>query len=124
MLRLLEEWRQHLDNNKTVGGISIDLAKASDCVPYDLVLGKLAVYGINDNLILYIHFFLLNCKQQVCINDILSEFNKVIPDVSQGFIAGRILFNCSFNEFYYFIKNSNVHNFAHDNALTTFAQNI
>ena len=37
---------------------------------------------------------------------------------------GLILFNCFFNDFYYFIKNANVHNFADDNTLTTFAQNV
>ena len=37
---------------------------------------------------------------------------------------GPILFNCFFNDFYYFIKNTNVHNFADDNKLTNFAQNI
>ena len=37
---------------------------------------------------------------------------------------GPILFNCFFNDFYYFIKNANVHNFADDNTLTTFAQNV
>ena len=37
---------------------------------------------------------------------------------------GRILFNYSFNDFYYFIKNANVHNSADSNTLTTFAQNV
>ena len=46
---------RNLDNNKTVGGILMDLTKAFDCVPHDLLLAKLALYGINDNLILYIH---------------------------------------------------------------------
>ena len=65
LLRLLEEWREHLDNNKTVGGILIDLSKAFDCVPHDLLLARLAAYGIDDNLILYIHRYLLNRKQCV-----------------------------------------------------------
>ena len=54
LLRLLEEWREHLNNNKTVGGILMDLSKAFDCFPHDLLLAKLATYGIDDNLILYI----------------------------------------------------------------------
>ena len=37
---------------------------------------------------------------------------------------GPILFNCFFNDFYYFIENAEVHNFADDNTLTTFAQNV
>ena len=37
---------------------------------------------------------------------------------------GPILFNCFFNDFYYFIENAKVHNFADDNTLTTFAQNV
>ena len=37
---------------------------------------------------------------------------------------GPILFNCFFNDFYYFIKNANVNNFADDNTLTTFVQNV
>ena len=37
---------------------------------------------------------------------------------------GPILFNCFFNDFYYFIKNANVHKFADDNMLTTVPQNV
>ena len=123
LLRLLEEWREHLDNNKRVGGILMDLSKAFDCIPHHLLLAKLAAYGIDDNLILYRHYYLLNRKQCVCINNILSEFNKVISGVPQGSIVEPILFNCFLNDFYYFIKNvNNVHNFAGDTTLTTFAQ--
>ena len=94
LLSLLEEWREHLDNNKAVGGILMDLSKAFDCVPHDHLLAKLAAYGIDDNLILYIYSYLLNRKQCVCINDIVSEFNKVTSSVPQSSIVGPILFNC------------------------------
>ena len=70
------------------------------------------------------HSYLLNRKQCVCINNILSEFNKVISGAPQGSIVGPILFNCFFNDFYYSIKNANVHNIADDNTLTIFAQNV
>ena len=83
LLRLLEEWREHLDNNKTVGGILMDLSKGFDCVPHDLLLAKLAAYGIDDNLMLHIYSYLLKRKQCVCINNTLSGFNKVISSVPQ-----------------------------------------
>ena len=60
LLRLLEEWREHLDNNKTVGGILMDLSKVFDCVPHDLLLAELAANSIDDNLMLYIHSYLMN----------------------------------------------------------------
>ena len=101
----------------------MDLSKAFDCVPHDLLLPKLAAYDNNDNLILYIHSYLLNRKRCVCINNILSEFNKVISGVPQVSTVGRILFNCFFNDFYYFVKNATVRNLADDNILITFAQN-
>ena len=97
LLRLLEEWREHLDDNKTVGRILMDLSKV--CVPHDLLLAKLAAYGTDDNLTLYIHSYLLNRKQCVCINNILSEFNKVISGVPQGSIVGPFLFSWFFNDF-------------------------
>ena len=52
LLRLLGERRW----------ILMDLAKTSDCIPHDLLLWKVATHGIDDNLILYIHSYLLNCK--------------------------------------------------------------
>ena len=124
LLRLLEVWRENLVNNKTVGGILLDLLNAFDCVPHDFLLAKQVANSIDDNLILYIHSYLLNRKQCVCINNILSEFNKVISRVPQSSVVGPILFNCFFNDFWYSIENANVHNFADDNTLTTFAQNV
>ena len=49
LIRLLEEWRQHLDNNKVVGGVFMDLSKAFDCVPHDLLIAKLAAYAVDEN---------------------------------------------------------------------------
>ena len=102
----------------------MDLSRAFDCVPHDLLLAKLAAYGIDNNLILYIHSYILNRQQCACINNTLSDFKKVISGVPQGSIVRHILFNCFFNGCYYFTKNTNVHNFADGNALTTFVQKV
>ena len=38
LLRLIEEWRQGLDNNKVVGAILMDLSKPFNCLSNDLII--------------------------------------------------------------------------------------
>ena len=102
----------------------MDLSKAFDCVPHDLLLAKLAAYGVNESFLCYIYSYLLNRKQCVRINNINSDFLTVISGVPQGSIVGPILFNCFFNDFFYVIEIANAHNFADDNTLTAFANSI
>ena len=49
---------------------------------------------------------------------------QLISGETQGSILGTNLFNCFFNDFYYFIKNANVSSFADHNTLPTLAQNV
>ena len=95
-----------------------------DGVPHDLLLAKLAAYGVNESFLCYIYSYLLNRKQCVRINNINSDFLTVISGVPQGSIVGPILFNCFFNDFFYVIEIANAHNFADDNMLTAFANSI
>ena len=88
LIRLLEEWRQHLDNNKVVGGVFMDLSKAFDCVPHDLLIAKLAAYSVDENLLMYIYSYLSNRQQCVRINNVHSRFQNVISRVPQGSIVG------------------------------------
>ena len=54
------------------------LFKAFDCVPHDLLLAKIAVYGVDESFLCYIYSYLLNRKQCVRINNINSDFLNVI----------------------------------------------
>ena len=102
----------------------MELSKAFDCVPHDLLLAKLAAYGVNESFLCYIYSYLLNRKQCVRSNNINSDFLTVISGVPQGSIVGPILFNCFFDDFFYVIENANAHNSADDNTLTAFANSI
>ena len=42
LLGLLQERREHFNNNESVRGMLMDLSKASDFIPHDLLLAKLA----------------------------------------------------------------------------------
>ena len=54
MIRLLAEWRENLGKNYVVGGVLMNLSKAFDCVPHDLLLAKLAAYDVDENFVTYI----------------------------------------------------------------------
>ena len=70
LIRLLEEWRENLDNNYTVGGVLMDLSKAFDCIPHDLLIAKLSAYGLNGYALKYIYTYLKNRKQCVRVNNV------------------------------------------------------
>ena len=73
---------------------------------------------------MYILSYLSNRKQCVRINDTYSEFENIITGVPQGSMLGPLLFNLSINDLFFFILIASVHNFADDNTLSAFAENV
>ena len=75
LIGLLDEWRKCFDNNYVVGGVLVDLPKAFDCVPQNILIAKLEAYGMNENVLAYLHSYLSNRKQCLRINKI-TRFDK------------------------------------------------
>ena len=69
-LRIIEDWKQALDDNKYVAAILMDLSKAFDCLPHDLLPLKLKDYGLSENAIKLIKSYLTNRKQCVKLGSI------------------------------------------------------
>lgn len=82
MLRHLEEWKENLDKRNITGRVLLELSKAFDYVPHDLLLAKLAAHGVDKSFLCYIYSYLLISKQCLRINSINSDYLNIISGVS------------------------------------------
>ena len=82
LLRLIEQWRQHLDSNKVVGAVLMDLSKVFDCLPHDLLIAKLEAYGLDREMVKLVYSYLKDRKQAV--KGFVGILKSIISGVPQG----------------------------------------
>ena len=124
LLKLTESWRQHLDNNKIVGAVLMDLSKAFDCLPHELLIAKMSAYGFDKDTLKFFYSYLKGRKQCVSIKGKFSMFLEILAGVPQGSILGPVLFNIFINDFIDIFKKTDPYNFADDNTLSAFSDNL
>jgi hypothetical protein len=96
----------------------MDLSKAFDCLPHDILLDKLSAYGMSTDSVSLLESYLSSRKQQIKINGILCSWSDIQKGVPQGSILGTLLFNVFINDIFYFVKKGTLYNYADDNTLS------
>ena len=91
-----------LDKYYVVYAILLDLSKAFDYVPHDLIVARLASYGFDPQSLEYILSYLTNREQSTRINVIYSIFQNILSGVHQGSILEPIILNIFINDLFLF----------------------
>ena len=107
---------QKLKNGKkslAQGGL---LSKAYDCLPHNLLIAKLEVYGVDSYSInLLLDYFSLR-KQRTKVGCTHSKWSKIRREIPQASILGPLLFNIFINDIFIIVEQSDICNFADDNT--------
>ena len=102
IIRLVENWKKHLCNKKIVRTVLMDLSKAFDCIPQDLLIAELHVYSFNKKASVSLYPYLKRRKQSAQINETESFFQILLPGVPQESILEPNLFNLFINDLFFF----------------------
>ena len=78
----------------------MDLSKAFDCLPHDILLSRLPAYGLCYDSVNVLKSYLSGRTQQVKLNGIVSSWSAIKKGVPQGSILGPLLFNVFTNNIF------------------------
>ena len=109
-----------LDEDNYALMASVDLSAAFDVVNIDLLMERLRVIGLPEDVLTLIHIWLKNRYFYVELGDQTSIFHEINSGTIQGSILGPILYAIYVSPLF---DLTDLSNFADDNFILTFAKN-
>ena len=113
---MTEEKKKSEDKGKNFASFPTDLRKAFDCLPHNLILAKLTVYGYFLPVPRLMQSYLSNRKQITKINTACSSWEEMLFDVHQDSFIGPLLFNISVCNLFLIMNKADFSSYADDNT--------
>jgi hypothetical protein len=92
LLQIYDNWVETDDRGEYSSVCFLDLSAAFDVVDHDLLLGKLEVYGFDENSVKWMGSYLKGRKQVVYVDGSLSGRLEIEAGVPQGSILGPLMY--------------------------------
>ena len=77
LFKLLQAWQKELDNSGFIGTILMDLSKAYDCLPRNLLIAKLGEYDLDRSSLRLLMDYLNSRKQQTKVGTSYSKWYEI-----------------------------------------------
>ncbi len=122
IVNLVEKLKSALDRSKCGGALLMDLFKAFDCIPHDLMIAKLQAYGMSNQSLAFMCSYLRNPKQRVKVLGEKSDWLKLIKWVPQVSIMGPKIFTFFMNDFCWLFSEAILGNYTDNNTLTVICE--
>ena len=123
LLSMLRKWQSSLNDSGIVGAVLMDLSKAFDCLPHDLLIAKLHAYGFCKKTVDLFHSYLSQRRHYTRVGSASSTILEIILGVPQGSVLGPLLFNVFINDLLILCK-EDICNFADDNTMFVCRPNL
>ena len=92
----------------------MDLSKAYDGLPYDLLIAKLAAYGFDNSVLALITDYLTKHLQRIKIGSNFSSYLEILRGIPQGSISGPMSCNLFIYDLMFLIKETEICTFVDD----------
>ena len=118
LIRLVENCKESLDNNKVNAVLLTDLSKAFDCLPHRLLISKLKAYGLHNDACSLVSSYFRCRKQRVKIGNLKSDWLNILKGAPQGSLFGPFAYNVFSNDLLILLSTiCNIYNYADDNSI-------
>ena len=101
----------------------IDLSKAFDCLPHDLIIVKRNAYGFSFSSARLTHSYFPDRKKRTKINSTYSSWEEILLGVPQGSILGLILLEIFFYDLFSVVSNFYFASYTDDNTPNVIGEN-